>query len=257
MLGASRESIEPGRLLIHTGYPMSPRDLADYADVRISVVNSALPKMLRLGMIAMDGDTIVILNWDERQFESDNVTARTQRYRAKTKEQGRNVPTSDVGTLQRRSRERSGNAPDTETETDNDSLRSSLRTQRAPNRRQAERLPDGWRPDPTIHSEMRVKFPHVNTEFETEKFKDYWHAKAGKDATKLDWQATWRNWIRTAAERTHTTNGTLQSRQQLEREAMFERQLARAREKDAANEPRTNSQTSTPHRSMLPGTETR
>ncbi|GEM_PF-4438081 len=28
------------------------------------------------------------------------------------------------------------------------------------------------------------------------RFADYWHAKAGKDATKLDWLATWRNWVR-------------------------------------------------------------
>ena len=31
---------------------------------------------------------------------------------------------------------------------------------------------------------------------EGERFKDYWIAKAGKDAAKLDWAATWRNWIR-------------------------------------------------------------
>lgn len=29
-----------------------------------------------------------------------------------------------------------------------------------------------------------------------EKFSDYWIAKAGKDACKLDWLATWRNWCR-------------------------------------------------------------
>ena len=28
------------------------------------------------------------------------------------------------------------------------------------------------------------------------KFKDFWCAKAGKAALKLDWQATWRNWVR-------------------------------------------------------------
>jgi hypothetical protein len=33
---------------------------------------------------------------------------------------------------------------------------------------------------------------------EAEKFKDYWTAKSGKDATKLDWEATWRNWCRSA-----------------------------------------------------------
>lgn len=28
------------------------------------------------------------------------------------------------------------------------------------------------------------------------KFKDHWISKSGKDATKLDWEATWRNWVR-------------------------------------------------------------
>lgn len=29
-----------------------------------------------------------------------------------------------------------------------------------------------------------------------DKFRDYWTAKSGKDATKVDWAATWRNWVR-------------------------------------------------------------
>lgn len=33
---------------------------------------------------------------------------------------------------------------------------------------------------------------------EAAKFADFWHAKTGKDATKADWQATWRNWCRNA-----------------------------------------------------------
>ncbi|MCE9567660.1 MAG: hypothetical protein K8U57_37135 [Planctomycetes bacterium] len=31
---------------------------------------------------------------------------------------------------------------------------------------------------------------------ECDKFKDYWISKSGANATKADWQATWRNWIR-------------------------------------------------------------
>ncbi|WP_322997936.1 hypothetical protein [Castellaniella sp.] len=27
-------------------------------------------------------------------------------------------------------------------------------------------------------------------------FRDYWAAKAGADARKVDWEATWRNWVR-------------------------------------------------------------
>ena len=31
-------------------------------------------------------------------------------------------------------------------------------------------------------------------------FCDYWHAKAGAQAVKLDWDATWRNWLRRASD---------------------------------------------------------
>lgn len=35
-----------------------------------------------------------------------------------------------------------------------------------------------------------------------ETFGDYWRAKAGREAIKADWLATWRNWVRREAERT-------------------------------------------------------
>lgn len=34
-----------------------------------------------------------------------------------------------------------------------------------------------------------------------DQFRDYWISKAGKDAMKTDWQATWRNWVRREAEK--------------------------------------------------------
>jgi uncharacterized protein YdaU (DUF1376 family) len=38
--------------------------------------------------------------------------------------------------------------------------------------------------------------PELDAKQVYEQFKDYWCAKAGKDAIKLDWTATWRNWVR-------------------------------------------------------------
>jgi hypothetical protein len=32
-----------------------------------------------------------------------------------------------------------------------------------------------------------------------EKFKDHWSAQPGRAGSKLDWQATWRNWVRNEA----------------------------------------------------------
>ncbi|MBR8217732.1 hypothetical protein [Burkholderia vietnamiensis] len=34
--------------------------------------------------------------------------------------------------------------------------------------------------------------------FEAEKFRDHWHGKSGRAAAKVDWLATWRNWVRIA-----------------------------------------------------------
>lgn len=47
--------------------------------------------------------------------------------------------------------------------------------------------------------------PLIDARFHTDNFVDFWVGKTGKDATKLDWVATWRKWMRSeqqkAAER--------------------------------------------------------
>jgi hypothetical protein len=40
--------------------------------------------------------------------------------------------------------------------------------------------------------------PDVNLDYETAQFVDYWQAKSGKDASKLDWRLTWQTWMRRA-----------------------------------------------------------
>lgn len=61
------------------------------------------------------------------------------------------------------------------------------------------RLPDGWKPDDEPDLVAAVGGIDAARR-EYRKFRDYWHAKPGKDGRKLDWQATWRNWLRRAAE---------------------------------------------------------
>lgn len=42
--------------------------------------------------------------------------------------------------------------------------------------------------------------PGLNPVTETERFCDYWRGVPGAKGRKLDWPATWRNWMRKAAE---------------------------------------------------------
>lgn len=58
------------------------------------------------------------------------------------------------------------------------------------------RLPDGWTPSAELIAEMRTECPGVDLKAEHRVFTDFWKGKSGKDATKADWDATWRNWMR-------------------------------------------------------------
>lgn len=88
--------------------------------------------------------------------------------------------------------------------TENNVTRNVTRNRREEKRREdtegdkspssrASRLPKTFDPSPEPEAEQGI-----DRQLELEKFHDFWAAKSGKDATKLDWQATWRNWARNA-----------------------------------------------------------
>jgi hypothetical protein len=70
-----------------------------------------------------------------------------------------------------------------------------------PARARATRVPDPFPVTPEMVAWAMETCPKVNGKRETEKFVDYWRGKSGAGGTKLDWPATWRNWMRTANER--------------------------------------------------------
>ena len=77
-------------------------------------------------------------------------------------------------------------------------------------RKRATRINEDFRVTPEMRLWASHKAPDADLTTETEKFINYWVAKSGKDATKLDWNATWRNWILNA--RTNQTRQDHSSR---------------------------------------------
>jgi|GEM_PF-1273228 len=63
-----------------------------------------------------------------------------------------------------------------------------------------DRLPDDWRPSDELMLWAQQKYPNVDAFSQMEQFCDYWRSKPGKEGRKLDWDATFRNWIRRADE---------------------------------------------------------
>jgi hypothetical protein len=79
----------------------------------------------------------------------------------------------------------------------------------SPPSKRGSRLDAGWVLPKSWGDWALAEFPTWTAETvrqEASKFADYWHAKAGKDASKLDWLATWRGWCRKAIAFAPTAN---------------------------------------------------
>ncbi len=127
-------------------------------------------------------------NWQRRQFQSDVSTERVKRFR----QQKRNV---------------SETPPETEAETDSETEAEKEKGKSAQSR--ATRLPANWMPTPEGAEFARSHgLSEADGSRELEKFVNHWTAKSGRDATKHDWDATWRNWVLRSTEGRRSPNGT-------------------------------------------------
>lgn len=177
------------------------------------------------------------LAWDKRQFVSDRDGTATERKRreraakAAAKSLDKSTQNDDVTDVSRMtSRNGHGNVTrlDTDTDTDKDKEvspdgdtygASAPRTSGSgsadgvgagnpdaapaapPKTKRVPRLPDDWRLPKGWGDwalENRPDMTDADVRHQAACFADYWHGKAGADARKADWEATWRNWIRRA-----------------------------------------------------------
>jgi hypothetical protein len=60
------------------------------------------------------------------------------------------------------------------------------------------RLPSDWKPSTELAAWAIAKRPDLNVSEQLEAFRDYWKSTPGSQGVKLDWDATWRSWIRNA-----------------------------------------------------------
>jgi hypothetical protein len=64
------------------------------------------------------------------------------------------------------------------------------------------RIPDGWQPSEALFAfGEKEGFTPSEIKRAAAKFADHWRSKAGREATKSDWGAAFRNWLRSDTER--------------------------------------------------------
>ena len=81
-----------------------------------------------------------------------------------------------------------------------------------PKRRAAQprgtRLPDDWKPNDDMRTWTLSQLSQADAARELTKFRNYWQAKAGAAARKIDWDKTWHNWVLRVIEERGKVNGS-------------------------------------------------
>jgi hypothetical protein len=150
--------------------------------------------LIDAGFVQREGDTIVVLGWAEQNaslLAAWENGAKGGRPPKQPKQNPRVTESKPTGNPAVTHGEPSANPDETDKsreEKNSPSLRSGeTRAARLP---KPFDLPDDWR------QFCETERPDLDPDRVAAKFADHWHAKPGKAGTKLDWLATWRNWVR-------------------------------------------------------------
>ncbi|WP_187289418.1 hypothetical protein [Xylanimonas cellulosilytica] len=72
-------------------------------------------------------------------------------------------------------------------------------TTRKPAASKGTRIPEPFTVTPEMVAWVQAECPGIDGRRATAAFIDYWRAKPGQNGVKVDWPATWRNWMRREA----------------------------------------------------------
>ena len=105
-------------------------------------------------------------------------------------------------------------APEAEAEAEAEKSRDTRKPQK-----RGQRLPTDWKPSKQLLQWAVKERSDLDMVRVIDSFTDYWQAKTGASATKLDWDATFRNWVRNE-KRSRTSETTVQARERRNRAAL-------------------------------------
>lgn len=73
------------------------------------------------------------------------------------------------------------------------------------------RVNPDWYPSQSVIDTIKTEYPNLDLRAEHNDFIDYWLGVSGQRGTKLDWDATWRKWMRKQGREKETTGYRNQS----------------------------------------------
>lgn len=152
-------------------------------------------ELLTVGFVTASENGYEMHDYLEHQQSAEQVETRRNKRAAAGSMGGRAKANGVASASPHAKQTASKSVADTDTDTDEEAKASSLPRSRG------SRIPNDFAVAPAMVAWARANCPGVDGQRETMKFINYWQAKAGRDGVKLDWVATWRNWMMNAAER--------------------------------------------------------
>lgn len=137
-----------------------------------------------------DGESYVIRDYAEHQFTKADRDDLSQKRRAAAEKRWSNASAEQVQSKPVQ--------PDAEIGKGIGINPSS--TKKGGAARRGTRIPEPFMLTHEMREWAAVEVPTVDADASTRRFVDYWRAESGTKATKLDWIATWRNWLRRDAD---------------------------------------------------------
>ena len=147
--------------------------------------------------------------WEKRQPKrerDDDSADRVRKFRERQKEQSNgnkdDVTPSNAKPNQetpRVDKSREEERKDSDSPSDNSNVGGASPSAQPKKSNRGTRLPEDWKL-PVDWGEWAMEevpgLTRADVKKEAAKFRDHWHSKPGKDGVKLEWEATWRNWMR-------------------------------------------------------------
>jgi hypothetical protein len=130
-------------------------------------------------LVGVDG-ALSLHNFDRHNGETAKKRAQTNKRVAEHREKQRNSNADSV----------------THSVTESVTREEKRREEKKEPDARASRLPESWIPDADDVEFCVAERPDLDVSSVADQFRDYWVAQPGAKGRKLDWRATWRNWVR-------------------------------------------------------------
>lgn len=201
------------------------RNLTD-GEVKTSQISRIIPpKTVReleaAGYLIKGADSVQMHDYLEHQMSAESVADLREKRRRAGSMGGKAKANGVASATAKPKQTGSKNVPDKDKDKDTSTYVEGEGAQAHPTPpKRATRIPENWSPGVVLVDAMFNECPQVNQQMEHRKFIDYWAAQPGTKGTKLDWNATYRNWIRRASENAPKTGNRSTDRMMNGYEAM-------------------------------------